>query len=95
VYIFFYKSTIFIVKTTIFIVKNSFFDSKSSKNRHFYSKNTSKMPKIPSKTHLSQVIVPLFEPQTRKPQRRLPAAPVLLGQVHGELVQNLPVVALV
>ena len=39
--------------------------------------------------HLPHVVMPLLQAQARKAQRRLPSPPMLLGQVHRELVQDL------
>mmetsp|Transcript_49517 Transcript_49517/g.138652 ORF Transcript_49517/g.138652 Transcript_49517/m.138652 type:complete len:245 (+) Transcript_49517:661-1395(+) len=44
--------------------------------------------------NFADVIVPLFETQPSKPQGGLTAAAMLFRQVHAELVQNFPVVAL-
>ena len=39
--------------------------------------------------HLPHVVMPLLQAQACKAQRGLPSPPVLLGQVHRELVQDL------
>ena len=44
--------------------------------------------------HLAHIVVPFLETEARETQRRLSSAPVLLGQVDGELVQDLLVGAL-
>lgn len=43
--------------------------------------------------YLAHVVVPLLHAQAGESQRGLPAAPMLLGQVHRELVQHLARVA--
>ena len=44
-------------------------------------------------THLAHVVVALLQTQARESQCGLPSAAVLLGQVDGELVQDLACVA--
>mmetsp|Transcript_20649 Transcript_20649/g.59797 ORF Transcript_20649/g.59797 Transcript_20649/m.59797 type:complete len:297 (+) Transcript_20649:155-1045(+) len=43
---------------------------------------------------LPHEVVPLLQPQSREPQRGLTATAMFLREVHGEFVQNLPVVPL-
>ena len=43
---------------------------------------------------LAHVVVPLLHPETSKTECRLPSSPVLLGEVDGELVEDVPGVAL-
>jgi len=42
--------------------------------------------------HLPHVVMPLLHPQPRKPQRTLPSPPVLLRQIHRELMQHLAMI---
>jgi hypothetical protein len=48
----------------------------------------------PAPPHLAHVVVALLHAQARKAHGRLPAAAVLLGQIHRELVEHVAVVPL-